>query len=107
MQLPLADSIPAVMAVSTLDIVNVTAADAGIYTCAPSNARNHSVVVHVVKGKKGERIKDVLPMGKSLCGGGNNQGTEGRRLKSFLGLSLNDRMIIFLIILLDKTVSVG
>ena len=53
--MPPADSIPAVMAVSTLDIVNVTAADAGIYTCAPSNARNHSVVVHVVKGKKGER----------------------------------------------------
>ena len=40
-----------VMAVSALDILNVTAADAGIYTCAPSNARNHSVVVHVVKGK--------------------------------------------------------
>ena len=39
------------MAVSTLDVANATAADAGIYTCAPSNARNHSVVVHVVRGK--------------------------------------------------------
>lgn len=38
--------------VSTLDIVNVTAKDdGGVYTCAPSNARNHSVVVHVVQGK--------------------------------------------------------
>ena len=47
-----AESIPSVMAVSTLDIVNVTASDAGIYTCAPANAKNHSVVVHVVKGKR-------------------------------------------------------
>ena len=54
------------MAVSTLEIVNVTAADAGIYTCAPSNARNHSVVVHVVKGKKERKKGAVLPMRKSL-----------------------------------------
>ena len=33
--------------------------------------------------------------------------TLGRRLNSFLGLSLNDRTILFLVILLDKTVSVG
>ena len=33
--------------------------------------------------------------------------TAGRRLNGFLGLSLNDRTIIFLVILLDKTVSVG
>ena len=32
---------------------------------------------------------------------------EGRRLNGFLGLSLNDRKIIFLVILLDKTVSAG
>ena len=31
---------------------------------------------------------------------------EGRRLNSFLGLSLNDRTILFLVMLLDKTVSV-
>ena len=31
----------------------------------------------------------------------------GRRPNGFLGLSLNDRTIIFLVILLDKTVSVG
>lgn len=37
--------------VSSLDIFNVLASDAGSYTCAPSNARNHSVVVHVVKGE--------------------------------------------------------
>ena len=46
-----ADPIVGAMAVSTLDVANATAADAGIYTCAPSNARNHSVVVHVVRGK--------------------------------------------------------
>ena len=31
----------------------------------------------------------------------------GRRPNGFLGLSLNDRTILFLVILLDKTVSVG
>ena len=31
---------------------------------------------------------------------------EGRRPNGFLGLSLNDRTILFLLILLDKTVSV-
>ena len=31
----------------------------------------------------------------------------GRRPNGFLGLSLNDRTIIFLVILFDKTVSVG
>ena len=31
----------------------------------------------------------------------------GRHLNGFLGLSLNDRNILFLAILLDKTVSVG
>ena len=36
-----------------------------------------------------------------------SQGSLGRRLNCFLGLSLNDRTIIFLVILLDKTVSVG
>ena len=39
------------MLVSTMDIFDVRLSDAGIYTCAPSNARNHSVIVHVVKGK--------------------------------------------------------
>ena len=33
--------------------------------------------------------------------------TRGRRLTGFLGLSLNDRTILFPGILLDKTVSVG
>ena len=33
--------------------------------------------------------------------------TSGRRPNGFLGLSLNDRNIIFLVILLDKSVSVG
>ena len=32
---------------------------------------------------------------------------EGRRLNCFLGLSLNGRTILFLVILEDKTVSVG
>ena len=31
----------------------------------------------------------------------------GRRLNVFVGLSLNDRTILFLVILVDKTVSVG
>ena len=34
-------------------------------------------------------------------------GVPGRRLNGFLALSLNDRTILFLVILLDKTVSVG
>ena len=34
------------------------------------------------------------------------EGKIGRRLNGFLGLSLNDRTILFLVILLDKTVSV-
>ena len=33
--------------------------------------------------------------------------TLGRRLNGFLGLSLNDRTILFIVILLDKTVSIG
>lgn len=37
--------------VSTLQIENVRPKDAGTYTCSPSNARNHSVVVHVIKGE--------------------------------------------------------
>ena len=35
------------------------------------------------------------------------QMTIGRRPNGFLGLSYNDRTILFLVILLDKTVSVG
>ena len=31
----------------------------------------------------------------------------GRRLNGFVGLSLNDRTILFLAIIVDKTVSVG
>ena len=38
---------------------------------------------------------------------GNTADTEGRRPNDFLGLSLNDRTILFPVILLDKTVSVG
>ena len=36
--------------VSSLYIDTVKPENAGTYTCAPSNARNHSVVVHVIKG---------------------------------------------------------
>ena len=36
--------------VSSLLIQTVKPRDAGTYTCAPSNARNYSVVVHVIKG---------------------------------------------------------
>ena len=32
---------------------------------------------------------------------------KGRRLNGFLGLSLNDRTVLFLVILLETTVSVG
>ena len=35
------------------------------------------------------------------------QELKGRRLNGFLGLSLNDRSILFLVILLNKKVSVG
>ena len=37
----------------------------------------------------------------------NEHSTLSRRLNGFLGLSLNDKTILFLVILLDKTVSVG
>ena len=37
--------------VSTLEIFDVRMTDGGVYTCAPSNAKNHSVIVHVVKGE--------------------------------------------------------
>ena len=39
--------------------------------------------------------------------GGRGGGAKGRRPNDFLGLSFNDRTIIFLVILVDKTVSVG
>ena len=39
--------------------------------------------------------------------GGLKKRKEGRRPNGFLGLSLNDRTILFLLILVDKTVSVG
>ena len=35
---------------SNLLISKVTKADAGNYTCAPSNAQAHSVMVHVIEG---------------------------------------------------------
>jgi len=38
------------LVVSMLEISTVMPDDAGTYTCAPSNARNHSVVVHVIQG---------------------------------------------------------
>lgn len=37
--------------VSMLEIQMVMPDDAGAYTCAPSNARNHSAVVHVIQGE--------------------------------------------------------
>ena len=37
----------------------------------------------------------------------NDDGAIGRRPNGFMGLSLNDRTILFLVFLLDKTVSVG
>ena len=43
--------VPERILVSTLRIDTVRPKDAGTYTCAPSNARNHSVVVHVIKGQ--------------------------------------------------------
>jgi hypothetical protein len=39
------------LVVSMLEIQMVMPDDAGTYTCAPSNAKNHSVVVHVIQGK--------------------------------------------------------
>ena len=63
------------------------------------------------------RSRDELPVGGdrqngALCrAGSTNLSTivklSGRRLNDFLGLSLNDGTILFLVILLDKTVSVG
>ena len=44
-------TVPEKILVSTLRIDTVRPKDAGTYTCAPSNARNHSVVVHVIKGQ--------------------------------------------------------
>ena len=41
---------------------------------------------------------------RSVC---LHEGSKGRRPNGFLGLSLNDRTNLFLVILLDKTVSVG
>ena len=40
-----------VLPVSVLEINHVLSGDAGNYTCAPSNAKNHTIQVHVVKGK--------------------------------------------------------
>ena len=45
--------------VSGLHIVTVRPKDAGTYTCAPSNARNYSVVVHVIKGKKDPTVMET------------------------------------------------
>jgi hypothetical protein len=42
--------------VSVLEITTVMPDDAGTYTCAPSNARNHSVVVHVIQGNSSHAI---------------------------------------------------
>jgi hypothetical protein len=43
--------------VSMLEIQMVMPDDAGSYTCAPSNARNHSAVVHVIQGESGSTVK--------------------------------------------------
>ena len=42
--------------VSSLHIKTVRPKDAGIYTCAPSNARNYTIVVHVIKGTYNDPI---------------------------------------------------
>ena len=56
------------------------------------------------KEEKLEKGDGLLP---SLAIRGRGGETEGGRLNGVLGLSLNDRTIPFLAILLDKTVSVG
>ena len=58
-------------------------------------------------------FNDTVPIRSELVE--NNQSRNGNQCYTiprgnrlgFLGLSLNDRTIIFLVILLDKTVSVG
>ena len=42
-----------------------------------------------------------------ISGNSGNKEVRGRRLNGFLELSLNDVTILFLVILLDKTVPVG
>lgn len=43
--------------VSTLSIDNVSRQHSGNYTCAPSNARQVSIMVHVVDGKKNAKCE--------------------------------------------------
>jgi hypothetical protein len=53
--------------VSMLEIQTVMPDDAGVYTCAPSNARNHSVVVHVIQGSIDRNILFCELLGSMLC----------------------------------------
>ena len=46
--------------VSMLEIQTVMPDDAGTYTCAPSNARNRSAVVHVIQGNADWIVKHVV-----------------------------------------------
>ena len=52
---------------------------------------------------RGRRLSELCPCVRS----NNDASSSGRRLNGFLGLSLNDRTILFIVILLDKTVSIG
>jgi len=81
--------------VSSLLIQTVKPRDAGTYTCAPSNARNYSVVVHVIKGEnlamqRQENEKKDIPVVQK------NQASSDVRLEpSFLSIIQSFLVVIF------------
>ena len=75
-----------------------------VYSCSSRKAaslRQQNRTTEVCDGRAEQECGPIL---RELAGGG---GLKGRRPNGFLGLSLNDRTILFLVILVDKTVSVG
>ena len=63
----------------------------------------------MMKCDDGNAADTILPSFRTLSSqeGHHEKERKGGHLNGFLGVSLNDMNIIFLVILLDKTVSVG
>ena len=69
--------------------------------------RNGRAPISAISGSQSAATVAALAANAAVCRGRQKEGMMDRRLNGFLRQSLNDRTIQFLVMLLDKTVSVG